>query len=77
MVTEIDQEFTTEDLIAELQEYWDEDRDPGGVTTKEFAEAEGCTTETARGRLNALLKTKLERRKARVKGHKVWVYYKK
>jgi len=67
--------FTTEDLIAELQAYLSEDRDPGGVTTREFAKAEGVSNQTASARLNSLLGTKLERRKFRVDGRRCWVYY--
>ena len=69
--------FTTEDLIAEIQEYLSEDRDPGGVTVGEFAEAQETSRQTASAQLNNLLGTKLERRKFRVDGRRCWVYYKK
>lgn len=77
MVTKVDEEFTTEDLIAELQEYYHQERKPGGVTVAEWALAQDITKGNAGMQLSRLLdKGMLTKQKARVNGHRVFVYYK-
>ena len=48
--------FTTQDLIAELQEYHQPiaDRHPGGVTAYEWAEAQNISIKLARRQLKKL-----------------------
>ena len=70
-------EFTTADLIKELHAYINEDRKPGGVSVREWAEAEEITTQHACNQLGKLLEEgSLTRAKARVDGRRCWVYYK-
>ena len=77
MVTKVDEEFTTEDLIAELQAYHNEERKPGGVTVEEWAEASDINKDQARQQLNRMLdKGLLTKQKARVNGERVFVFYK-
>ena len=71
------EEFTTADLIDELQEYVDEERKPGGVTPNEWAIAQGTSLQNARNYLDSLvLKGMMVKRKARVDGRRRFVYYK-
>ena len=73
--------FTTQDLIAELQEYSPRigPRREGGVTTAEWSEAQGGISDVAAGRqLKKLVANGiLEREWAVIDGRKWWVYYKK
>ena len=71
------EEFTTQDLIAELQIYYNEERKPGGVTAIEWGEAQGTTPECARMQLQRMLDDGvLTKEKARVDGRRMFVYYK-
>jgi predicted transcriptional regulator len=71
------EEFTTADLIDELQAYVNEERPPGGVTVNEWAKAECCSKNLASARLLFLVEEGvLTRVKARVDGRRRWVYYK-
>ncbi len=72
------EEFTTADLIDELQAYvGGGEREPGGVTACEWAKAEGVSENNAGTTLGKLFKAgKLTRRKYRVEGRAVFVYYK-
>ncbi len=72
------EEFTTADLIDELQAYvGGGEREPGGVTTEEFAEAQGIDENNGGNTLRKLFKDgKLTRRKYRVNGRMTFVYYK-
>lgn len=71
------EEFTTADLIDELQAYIANERPPGGVTAKEWAKEKEVTEQCAGGHLRALMdKGVLTRRKYSVDGHRIFVYYK-
>lgn len=79
MVTKIDEEFTTDDLIAELQEHIPPIlvRKPGGVTCKEWAIAQSINSSTAHTQLIELVeKGILYRERARGESKPFWVYYK-
>ena len=77
MVTKVDEEFTTEDLIAELKAHYHQERKPGGVTVAEWASAQDITKNNAGMQLSRLLDEGiLTKQKARVNGHRVFVYYK-
>ena len=69
--------FTTKDLIKELQAYVNEERELGGVTVAEWAEAQGVTHDYARKQLAKMIGDGiLTRKKARVDGRRTFVYYK-
>ncbi len=72
------EEFTTADLIDELQAYvGGGEREPGGVTVDEWAETQGISRHNAQQVLYGMFKEgKLTRRKHRVAGPLVFVYYK-
>ena len=78
MVTEIDQEYSTADLIAEVRKYaGGGERPPGGVSVAEYAIAEGIMTNSANMILTDLFKEGLlTRHKYRVSDKLVYVYYK-
>jgi len=78
MVTEIDQEYSTADLIAEVVNHTGGgERPPGGVSVSEYATAEEIRTNSANMILTELFKEgMLTRRKYRVGGKLVFVYYK-
>ncbi len=71
------EEFTTADLIDELQAYVNDERAPGGVTAKEWANVKGVAVTTASNELlDLMVRGVLTRRKYRVNGHRQFVYYK-
>jgi len=72
------EEFTTQDLIEELQAYCKRDeRKPGGVTITEWAEAQGLRRDNARIQLKRMCdEGVLFREKPRVDGTPTFVYYK-
>ena len=70
--------FTTEDLIAELQEYTltAAPRREGGVTIAEWSEAQGVSDTAARKQLQKLMaEGVLEREWTLDGGSRMWVYY--
>lgn len=72
------EEFTTQDLIAELQQYHRTaaPRRPGGVTIDEWSEAQDISDTMARKQLQKLLKRGiLERVWTLDNGSRFWVYY--
>ena len=73
--------FTTEDLIAELQEYYQPvpDRREGGVTRQEFAEAQNISIKMAGKLLEDLVTRGILVRETNRLGPsaKGYVYYKK
>ena len=71
--------FTTDDLMDELRAFYPQrqERRPGGITTTEYAEAEGITQKMAHVRLYKLWKEgKLTRVWVGDDGHGCHVYYK-
>ena len=71
------EEFTTQDLIEELQAHYHEVREPGGVTVDEWAKAQNINKENARMQLSrAVDRGLLTKQKARVNGRRMFVCYK-
>ena len=71
------EEFTTQDLIEELQAHYHDERKPGGVTVAEWAEAQNITKSHAGMQLSRLLdEGMLTKQKARVDGRRIFVFYK-
>ncbi len=71
------EDFDTNDLLAELQAYVNNERRPGGVTRAEWAENQGIHANRAGGELTKLVEDGvLIREKYRVDGRKMFVYYK-
>ena len=69
--------FTTEDLIAELQEYTQTaaPRREGGVTIAEWSEAQGVSDTAARNQLKKLVIRGILERVWTLDGNRMWVYY--
>ena len=58
MVTKIDNEYTTDDLYNELLQLYEPIKDlrEGAITAEEMSQRWNCKIETARKRMNALVK---------------------
>ena len=73
--------FTTQDLIAELQQHAQTaaPRREGGVTVAEWAEAQGISDTAARKQLNKLIKEGILEREWTISqnGTRMFVFYKK
>ena len=71
-------DFDTNDLIAELQAYMGGgEREPGGVTSNEWAKARGVAPPTASNQLLQMVQAGvLTRNKYRIDGRMTFVYYK-
>ncbi|MHC4196084.1 MAG: hypothetical protein ACYSQZ_09150 [Planctomycetota bacterium] len=74
----IDEEFTAEDLLEELQQFHSpiSERREGGITAGEYAKAQGCSRKTARRRLNEFVdEGLLIKERCKMLQGRVYVYY--
>jgi uncharacterized phage protein gp47/JayE len=81
MATRVDEEFTTEDLVRELQAHQQPiiERQEGGITHQEWAIAQGVSDTAGRNQLKKMMAEGLLTREWQMcgDGNRRYVYYKK